>query len=140
MILSVVTVGAADDFLRGAEHLGDLPARERHATSAARLALQEQRRAGVPEDVRSDIIPEQRHVAGAVPAPAQLAGNLLAVPVIYRLDLSDPNGFFMAQQFPITNRDVIYVSNAPFTDVQKVMTVASSVANYAAQGVVIAGK
>jgi polysaccharide export outer membrane protein len=62
------------------------------------------------------------------------------VRVIYRLDLSEPNGFFMAQQFPIMNRDVIYVSNAPFTDVQKVMSVATTMANYAAQGVVISGK
>jgi len=62
------------------------------------------------------------------------------VPVIYRLDLSVPDGFFVAQQFPVMNRDVIYVSNAPFTDVQKVMGVATTMANYAAQGVVIAGK
>jgi polysaccharide biosynthesis/export protein len=63
-----------------------------------------------------------------------------AVPVIYRLDLSAPDGFFVAQQFPVMNRDVIYVSNAPFTDVQKVMSVATTMATYAAQGVVIAGK
>jgi polysaccharide export outer membrane protein len=62
------------------------------------------------------------------------------MPVIYRLDLSDPNGFFVAQQFPVMNRDVIYVSNAPFTDVQKVMSVATTMASYAAQGVLIAGK
>jgi polysaccharide biosynthesis/export protein len=73
------------------------------------------------------------------PDMTSLAGQA-AVPVIYRLDLSDANGFFMAQQFPVMNRDVIYVSNAPFTDVQKVMGVASTMANYAAQGVVIAGK
>jgi polysaccharide export outer membrane protein len=63
-----------------------------------------------------------------------------AVPVIYRLDLRSADGFFLAQQFPIMNRDVIYVSSAPFTDVQKVMGVVSTVAGYAAQGVVIAGK
>jgi polysaccharide export outer membrane protein len=63
-----------------------------------------------------------------------------AVPIIYRLDLSDPNGFFLAQQFPVMNRDVIYVSSAPFTDVQKMMSVATNMANYAVQGVVIAGK
>jgi polysaccharide biosynthesis/export protein len=62
------------------------------------------------------------------------------LPIIYRLDLSDAEGFFMAQQFPVMNRDVIYVSNAPFTDVQKVMSVATTMATYAAQGVVIAGK
>jgi polysaccharide biosynthesis/export protein len=83
---------------------------------------------------------EVSEVVRALRPDLQLAANVRAVPVIYRLDLSDPNGFFMAQQFPVMNRDVIYVSNAPFTDVQKIMTVASNVANYAAQGVVIAGK
>jgi polysaccharide export outer membrane protein len=70
----------------------------------------------------------------------QLNSGQVAVPVIYRLDLSDPGGFFVAQQFPVMNRDVIYVSNAPFTDVQKIMSVATTMANYAAQGVVMAGK
>ena len=83
---------------------------------------------------------EVSDVIQALRPDLQLAGNVRAVPVIYRLDLSDPNGFFMAQQFPVMNRDVIYVSNAPFTDVQKIMSVTSNVANYAAQGVVIAGK
>jgi polysaccharide biosynthesis/export protein len=83
---------------------------------------------------------EVSDVVRALRPDMPLAASVRAVPVIYRLDLSDPNGFFMAQQFPVVNRDVIYVSNAPFTDVQKVMTVASNVANYAAQGVVIAGK
>jgi polysaccharide biosynthesis/export protein len=83
---------------------------------------------------------EVSDVVRALRPDLALASNVLAVPVIYRLDLSDPNGFFVAQQFPVMNRDVIYVSNAPFTDIQKVMSVAGNVANYAAQGVVIAGK
>ena len=70
----------------------------------------------------------------------ELPSGQAAVPIIYRLDLSDPDGFFVSQQFPVMNRDVIYVSNAPFTDVQKVMNVATTMANYAVQGMVIAGK
>ena len=62
------------------------------------------------------------------------------VPVIYRLDLRRPEGFFWAQRFPIMNRDVIYVSNAPFTDTQKIIGVMNSVSGYAFQGAVIAGK
>jgi polysaccharide biosynthesis/export protein len=80
----------------------------------------------------SDVV---RALRPDLPAP-----SARGVPVIYRLDLSDANGFFMAQQFPVMNRDVIYVSNAPFTDVQKIMSVATTMASYAAQGVVIAGK
>lgn len=44
-------------------------------------------------------------------------------PVIYRLDMREANSLFVSQQFPIFNRDVVYVSNAPITDVQKAMQV-----------------
>ena len=46
-------------------------------------------------------------------------------PVVYRLDLSDPNSLFLEQRFQIANRDVIYVSNSPSTEVQKVFNVVS---------------
>ncbi|AOH84393.1 capsular biosynthesis protein [Sphingomonas panacis] len=49
------------------------------------------------------------------------------VPVIYRLDLSNPASFFVAQGFPIRNHDVIYVSNAPLSDVQKFINLISPV-------------
>ena len=48
------------------------------------------------------------------------------VPVIYRLDLSDPASFFIAQSFPILNHDVVYVSNAPGADLQKFVNIVSS--------------
>jgi polysaccharide export outer membrane protein len=83
---------------------------------------------------------ESSDVVRAIRPDTLAAPTAPAVPVIYRLDLRDADGFFQAQQFPIMNRDVIYVSNAPFTDVQKVMSVATTMASYAAQGVVIAGK
>ena len=44
-------------------------------------------------------------------------------PVVYRLDLSDPDSLFLEQRFRIANRDLIYVSNAPATEVQKVFAV-----------------
>lgn len=50
------------------------------------------------------------------------------IPVIYRLDLGNPAGFFMAQSFPILNHDVIYVSNAPLADLQKFVGIVSSMA------------
>lgn len=45
------------------------------------------------------------------------------VPVIYRVNLRDPRNLFVAQNFPIRNRDVLYVSNAPIADVQKFVNV-----------------
>lgn len=60
-----------------------------------------------------------------MPANARLTpdGKL---PVIYRLDLKDPASFFVAQSFPVRNRDVLYVSNAPLADLQKFTNLISS--------------
>jgi polysaccharide export outer membrane protein len=48
------------------------------------------------------------------------------VPVIYRVDMKNPATFFIAQGFPIRNKDVLYVSNAPLADIQKFVNVISS--------------
>lgn len=50
------------------------------------------------------------------------------VPVIYRVNLKDPATFFTAQSFPIQNRDVLYVSNAPAAELQKFLNIVLSVA------------
>jgi polysaccharide biosynthesis/export protein len=50
------------------------------------------------------------------------------VPTVFRLDLSDPASFFLIQSFPIENRDVLYVSNAPITEIQKFLNVLFTVA------------
>ena len=50
------------------------------------------------------------------------------IPVIYRIDLKDPASFFVAQGFPVRNRDVLYVSNAPAADLQKFLNIVSSLA------------
>lgn len=41
------------------------------------------------------------------------------VPVIYRIDMKNPATFLIAQSFPIRDKDVLYVSNAPLADFQK---------------------
>lgn len=55
------------------------------------------------------------------------------VPVIYRVDLKDPRSFFVAQGFPIRNKDVMYVSNAPAAELQKFMNMLTSIV-FTAQG------
>ena len=50
------------------------------------------------------------------------------VPVIYRVDLKNPGSFFIAQDFPIRNHDIVYVSNAPGADLQKFVSIVSSMA------------
>jgi len=48
------------------------------------------------------------------------------VPVIYRINMRDPATFFVAQSFPIRNKDILYVSNAKLADIQKFVNVVAS--------------
>lgn len=50
------------------------------------------------------------------------------VPVVYRLDLSDARGFFIAQDFMIRDQDVIYVSTAPGAELREFIATVSSLA------------
>lgn len=66
------------------------------------------------------------------PAALDLAGRTVAttpegkIPVIYRVNLKDPASFFVAQGFPVQNKDVLYVSNAPAAELQKFLTLVVS--------------
>jgi polysaccharide export outer membrane protein len=44
------------------------------------------------------------------------------VPTIYLVNLNDPAGFFYASRFPVHGEDVVYVANAPASDLQKFLT------------------
>lgn len=48
------------------------------------------------------------------------------VPVVYRVDLKDPRAFLVAQNFPIKNKDVVYVANAPAAELQKFLNILTS--------------
>jgi polysaccharide export outer membrane protein len=50
------------------------------------------------------------------------------IPVIYRINLRDPASLFAAQDFPIRDKDVIYVSTAPLSDLQNFVSILSSMA------------
>jgi polysaccharide biosynthesis/export protein len=49
------------------------------------------------------------------------------VPVIYHVNMKDPDSFFVAQSFMMDNKDVLYVSNAPIAELQKVLNLVFSV-------------
>lgn len=44
------------------------------------------------------------------------------VPVIYEVNLKDPASFLVAQSFPMQDKDVVFVANAPGTQFQKFLT------------------
>jgi polysaccharide export outer membrane protein len=77
---------------------------------------------------------ESEAVARALRPDSPLVGTGLPVKVVYRLNLRDPNSLFLAQQFRIFNGDLIYVSNASLTEVQKVMQIFNLAVTPAASG------
>jgi polysaccharide biosynthesis/export protein len=50
------------------------------------------------------------------------------VPVIYKFDLKNPTSFFVMQSFAMSNKDLLYVSNAPVAEFQKFLNLVFSVA------------
>lgn len=61
------------------------------------------------------------------------------VPVVYRVDLKDPRAFLVAQNFPMKNKDVVYVANAPAAELQKFLNILTS-SIFSVSGLVNLGK
>ena len=71
--------------------------------------------------------------------PASIANQVLgrtdlqgAQRMVYVLDLTQPNGMFMARDFVIRDRDTLYVTEAPFTQWSKVISAITGTASSAA--------
>jgi polysaccharide export outer membrane protein len=56
-------------------------------------------------------------------------------PTIYHLDMKDPRSFFLAQRFPMEDKDILYVANAPAAELQKFLNLLLSTV-YPIQGAV----
>lgn len=54
------------------------------------------------------------------------------VPVVYQFDMNDPATFFLAQNFPMKNKDLMYVSAASSVELMKFLAVITSVLSPAA--------
>ena len=48
------------------------------------------------------------------------------IPIVYVVDLKNPASFFIAQGFPIRDKDVLYVSAAPLSDLQRFVGMVAS--------------
>jgi len=55
--------------------------------------------------------------------PANLAGNI--VPMIYRLDMTRPEAFFLARSFQMKDQDIVYVANHPVAEFGKFLQIIS---------------
>ena len=60
-------------------------------------------------------------------------------PVVYRLDMSNANAYFLAQRFPVEDKDVIYVANARLNELQKFFTLLNTITGPVITGIVVKG-
>jgi len=65
---------------------------------------------------------ESRKVLESVGKSAQLSPGSGPVPVIYHLQLQDPEGFFYANNFNVRDQDIVYYANATSVGVGKFMS------------------
>jgi len=72
------------------------------------------------------------------PPPEVLHYSTELVPVIYRLNLRDANSYFLARMIPMHNKDIVYVANAPLSEVDKVLSAIGHLVAPAATGVSVA--
>ena len=81
-------------------------------------------------DVRGAFIFRLEDPAALDPAIAATARRTPdgRIPVIYRIDMSNPATFFIAQSFPMQDKDVLYVSRAPLADLQRFVSIVASMA------------
>lgn len=87
-------------------------------------------RAGGLQDMRADaqgvFLFRMELPAAMVDSAKSPANRDGRIPVVYRLDMKNPATFFAAQSFPVQNRDVLYVSNAPAAELQKFLNILTS--------------
>jgi polysaccharide export outer membrane protein len=80
---------------------------------------------------------EPAAVVDALKAPNLGTGPGGTSPVVFRLDLSDAQSYFLAQRFPVEDKDIIYVANAQLNQIQKFFELLSTLTGPVLTGVVI---
>jgi polysaccharide export outer membrane protein len=114
--------------------------------NAERITLVEAlAKAGGLQDLRSDPTGvflfrfEPPTVVAALNAPQLATGPDRTSPVVYRLDMSDANSYFLAQRFPVEDKDIIYVANAKLNELQKFFTLLNTITGPVITGIVVKG-
>ena len=80
---------------------------------------------------------EPPNVVDALKAPNLATGPGGTSPVVYRLDLSDAHAYFLAQRFPVEDKDIIYVANAQLNELRKFFELISTLTGPVLTGLVI---
>src|SRR5438067_8323504 len=112
--------------------------------SAEKMTLVEAlAKAGGLQDQRSDPAGvflfrfEPPKIVNALGRPQLRSGPDGATPVVYRLNLRDAKSYFLAQRFPVEDKDIVYVANADFNELQKFFTLLNTLTGPVITGIVV---
>ena len=112
--------------------------------TAERMTLVEAlAKAGGLQDQRSDPAGvflfrfEPPDIVNALGRPQLQTGPDGSSPVVYQLDLSDAKSYFLAQRFAMHDKDIIYVANADFNELQKFFTMLNTLTGPIFTGIVV---
>ncbi len=102
-------------------------------------------KAGGLQDQRSDPAGvflfrfEPPGIVNALGRPQLRTGPDGSSPVVYRLDLRNAKSYFMAQRFPLHDKDIIYVANADLNELQKFFGLLNTLTGPVISGIVVKG-
>ena len=112
--------------------------------TAERMTLVEAlAKAGGLQDQRSDPAGvflfrfEPPDIVNALGRPQLQTGPDGSSPVVYQLDLSDAKSYFLAQRFAMHDKDIIYVANADFNELQKFFSLLNTLTGPIITGIVV---
>jgi polysaccharide export outer membrane protein len=100
-------------------------------------------KAGGLQDFRSDPAGvflfrfEPPDIVKALGRPQLGSGPDGTSPVVYRIDLRDARSYFLAQRFPMEDKDIIYVANADLNELQKFFTLLNTLTGPVITGIVV---
>ncbi|HEX3861581.1 MAG TPA: polysaccharide biosynthesis/export family protein [Stellaceae bacterium] len=114
------------------------PFTSEHMTLVEALA-----KAGGLQDMRSDPAGvflfrfEPPNIVKALGRPQIATGPGGSSPIVYRLDLRNAKSYFLAQRFPLEDKDIIYVANADLNELQKFFTLLNTLTGPVITGIVV---
>lgn len=74
---------------------------------------------------------EPDHIAKALDERAVTTAEGSMVPVIYQLNMKNPNSFFLMKLFELRNEDIIYIADHPAAELSKFLQILSPLVNTA---------
>lgn len=80
---------------------------------------------------------EPPEIVNALGRPQLRTGPGGSSPIVYRLDLRNAKSYFLAQRFPIQDKDIVYVANADLNELQKFFALLNTLTGPVISGVVL---